>query len=210
MRYNEIPQLTETRVSDPFDEDDDEYFPEYVEGAELTGKEPKFLKLEQLAVRPEDIATMKVDDLILMYREMRDQLATERKAWKQREEVVKGRLQVISMALRDRGDSIGVDSFATAVGTAFRQLKEKFPIVDWAAFTDWLHSTMNYQAVQKRASPNAIKEIRDERKAELLAKGVSEEDITDELILPPGVGVIREIEFAVRSPTARKSTKKSA
>lgn len=170
------------------DEEDDEYFAEIQNDVELTGLEPKFVRIPSMDTAPSVLATMKVDELILLYRQARDQLATDRKGFEARKTRVKTHLMIISMLLRDRGDALGVDNFATANGTAYRNRKEKFPITGWPEFSQWILTTGNIHLLQKRVSPNAVKEVRE-------AEGA----------LPPGLDCLVEIEFAVRSPTVRKS-----
>lgn len=167
-------------------EDDDEYFSEIIDGAELTGKEPRFIRLLDMDLDHHALGEHSVQELILKYRGLRDQLATDRKGYKERERLLKTQLQVMSMILRDRGDQAGVDSFATTAGTAYRNKKEKFQISDWDSFCRWLLQTGNVQVLQKRVAPNAVKEVRDDAG------------------MPPGIACFSEVEFAVRSPTARK------
>lgn len=170
------------------DEDDDDYFSEVVDDAELTDKEPKFFKIGSMGLSLDDLSAMKIDDLISTYIAARNQLATDRKGYKAREAKVKLHLGIISMQLLRRGDELGVDNFKTASGTAFRNKKESFRIVNWDGFVEWLKQTHNFHVLQKRVSPNAVKDVR-----------------TEEGSLPPGVEPFTEIEFAVRSPTSRKS-----
>lgn len=175
--------------NDPEDEDpfeDEGYFAEVDEG-DLTGKDPRFFKIDSLDLAPDVMATMKVDDLIGLYIDARNQLATDRKGYKAREAKVKTHLSVISMLLRDKGDTLGVDNFKTERGTAFRNKKEKFSIPMWEDLVNYIKATGNFQVLQKRVSPNAVKDIRDEEGA-----------------LPPGIDSFTEVEFAVRSPTVRK------
>jgi hypothetical protein len=181
-------------MSDDLDDDEeggdpssyDPYFAELLDDATLTGKEPKFVKVPELEVHHAVYTDYKINDLIGAYRGIRDQLATDRKGYKAREAKLKTQMSIISMQLRDRGDAAGVDSFATELGTAFRQMKEKFSIADWNLFTEWLYSKKYWHAIQKRVSPNAIKDIRDKEG------------------LPPGVSVLAEIDFTVRAPTGGK------
>jgi hypothetical protein len=182
-------------------EEDDEYFPEYVDDAELTGKEPKFFKLPTLETEPDKLAAMKVDDLIKMYRAERDQLATDRKGWKAREARVKLHLDTISMLLSDRAQIVGTDSFVTQFGTAFKDVKRFFKIADWAKFSQWLLRTGNVHVVQKRLSPNAVKEIVEEQ---MQVMPPDQRSTAWVVALPEGVESWTEEKFAVRSPTARK------
>lgn len=181
-------------MSDYLEEDDEEYFSEHDPDAELTGLEPKFVRVTGM-FDPEtgrefdhnDLGKLKVEDLCGLYIALRNQLATDTKGYKARKERIKTFQTMISMILRDRGDQNGVDSFATAKGTAYRNTKEKFPIENWDQFCRYMLETGNFTVVQKRVSPNAVKEVREQEGA-----------------LPPGVGVIKEVEFAVRSPSKKK------
>lgn len=168
------------------EDDEDEYFAEVDPEAELTGLEPKFVNIESMVLTPQQLGEKKVDELIAMYIGARNQLATDTKGYKARRERIKTFQTIISMILRDRGDKAGVDSFATANGTAFRNRKEKFPIDNWEQLCQYIKETGNFQVLQKRVSPNAVKEIRETDGA-----------------LPNGVGVIPEVEFAVRSPSKK-------
>lgn len=171
------------------DDPDDEYFSELdSDDINYTGKEPRFLKIDTLETAPNDLVALGVDKLIQMYRDERDQLATDRKGYKAREAKVKLHLSIISMVLRDRADAAGgVDNFSTPNGTAFRNTKEYFKVSDWTDFSSYVLKTGNVQLLQKRVSPNAVKELREM-----------------EGQLPPGIENRVEVEFSVRSPTARK------
>jgi hypothetical protein len=168
------------------DADDDEYFSETLDGSELTGKEPKFVAIDSMAMANVTLSTLKVEDLIKTYIQARNQLATDRKGYNAREARVKEHLMIISMILRDRGDEAGVNSFATDSGTAFRHVKEKFRAANWDELVEYIKETGNFHILQKRVAANSVREIRDQDKA-----------------LPPGVECLQEVEFSVRSPTAR-------
>lgn len=166
--------------------EEDEYFSEFLEDAELTGKEPKFVRLTEL---DSDINSMNVIQLITTYRAERDQLATDRKGYKSREERIKLHMSMISMLLRTKGDIEHTDSFQTAAGTAYRTKTTKFGINDWEAYSKWVLQTGYVHALQKRVAVNNMKEI------------IEQEG------LPPGIEVRVEESFAVRSPTAGKRRK---
>lgn len=172
---------------DPEDDDADDYFPE-VSDDELTGNEPRFIRIESVRMPNDELAKLKVDELIDTYIQARNQLATDRKGYKAREAAVKTHLSVISMLLRDRGDTIGVESFRTDKGTAYKNVKERIGVETWDDLVAYIKETGNFQVLQKRVAPNAAKEIRE-------VDGV----------LPPGLSSEIEVEFAVRSPTSRKS-----
>lgn len=178
----------------PEDEDDDDSdFTSTLDDAELTGKDPRFFKHESLNLSPAEVSAKRVDELIEMYIETRNQLATDRKGYKDREAKMKGHMAIISMILRDRGDMAGVDSFSSPKGTAYRNKKTTYRVGDWTALSEWVLHTGNIHVLQKRVSPNAVKEVQDT------------ESGPDTPFVIPGVEPFSTEEFAVRSPTARKS-----
>jgi len=122
------------------------------------------------------------------YVEYRDQLGIERKAWEDHERDVKDEMTRISMWLRDRGDELGVDSFNTPFGTAYRNVKTSYRIEDWESYSNWMRDTDNLQCVEKRAAKLAVKDIYDETG-----------------LLPPGLTEFVEVEFNVRRPTKAKA-----
>lgn len=122
------------------------------------------------------------------YVELRDMLGIERKAWEDHEFTVKEEMTRISMWLRDKGDELGVDSFNTPYGTAYRNIKKSFRIEDWQAYSNWMRETDNMQCVEKRAAKLAV------------------QDVVDELgTLPPGLSEWVEVEFNVRRPTKARA-----
>lgn len=175
------------------EEDEDSEFTSTLDDAELTGKDPRFFKHLSLELPPVDVATKRVDELIEMYIDTRNQLATDRKGYKDRESKMKGHMAIISMILRDKGDTAGVDSFASAKGTAYRNKKTTYRVGDWTALSTYVLETGNIHLLQKRVSPNAVKEVQEA------------ENKPDAPFAVPGVEPFSTEEFAVRSPTARKS-----
>lgn len=122
------------------------------------------------------------------YVELRDQLTIERKAWEDHEAAVKGEMERISMWLRDRGDELGVDSFNSPYGTAYRNVKTSYRVENWNDYAAWLLKTGNLHCVEKRPAKLAVKEVYEE---------------TGEL--PPGLLEFVEVEFNVRRPSKAKS-----
>jgi hypothetical protein len=178
---------------DPLDaeDDDDDYFAEAMDDTELTGLEPRFVKIDSMSLVPVEIDGKRVDELIEMYIKARNQLATDRKGYKAREAKVKLHLQMISMVLMNKADQVGgVDTLATDKGTAYRKIKETFSVSNWEDLCAYVKLTGNFSVLQKRVSPNAVKEVREQ-----------------EGELPGGVEPRVEVEFAVRSPTASRKSK---
>ena len=133
------------------------------------------------------LPTLRVNDLIQLYRTKRDELSEYRKEFQQREANVKDLLSRISMALRDIADELGVDSFNTPYGTAYRNVKTYYRVGDWDAVLDFIQHTGNWHMLEKRIAKNATREIHN--------------DLGN---VPPGIEYSTEIEFAIRKPS--KST----
>lgn len=128
-----------------------------------------------------------VDEAIERYVALRDFLSAETKKYNELEAGIKGELEKISMWLRDQGDALGVDSFKTSHGTAFRSVKTSYRVGAWDDFIEWVKNTGNFQCLEKRAAKLAVKEIH---------------DVTG--LIPPGLEYSAEVEFSVRRPTKSK------
>lgn len=171
------------------DNDDDEgYFAEVDEGTP-TGKEPKFVALDGLNLPPAELQIMKVDDLFSEYIALRNQLTTDRRGWKAREARIKQQMMTFTTVLLNKSQELGVTSLSSAKGTGYQQSTERLGVAPdgWESLTEWVRETGNFQVLQKRVSPDAVKEVRAETGS-----------------LPPGVISTPGLTFVVRSPTSRK------
>lgn len=128
-----------------------------------------------------------VDDVIEKYVGIRDNLKLLQKRWKDIEDDMKHELDVISMWLRDKADELGVESFKTKHGTAYKSLKEHYRVGDWTAFIEYVKETDNFQLLEHRVAKNAAREVH-------------HEDGNP----PPGVEYFAEVEFLVRRPGKEK------
>ena len=131
----------------------------------------------------QDISFASIDDAINVYVATRDALAEERKSYNVYEAKAKNYMDRIEMFIKDKADEIGVDSFKTKSGTAYRTVKTSYRVGNWDAYLNWLKETNNFQCLEKRAAKNAVKEIHDE---------------TGEI--PPGLEYVAEVAFDVRRP----------
>lgn len=125
-----------------------------------------------------------IQSAVRCYVEYRDMLGVERKFWETHEADVKSEMTRISMFLRDKGDELGVDSFNTQFGTAYRNTKTSYRAANWDEFATWMRETDNMQCVEKRPAKLAVKEILDSTGS-----------------LPPGLDEFVEVEFNVRRPS---------
>lgn len=131
----------------------------------------------------QDISFTSIDDAINVYVATRDALAEERKAYNTYEAKAKNYMDRIEMFIKDKADEIGVDSFKTKSGTAYRTVKTSYRVGQWDEYLNWMKETGNFQCLEKRAAKNAVKEIHDE---------------TGEI--PPGLEYVAEVAFDVRRP----------
>ncbi len=132
----------------------------------------------------QDIQFASIDDAINTYVATRDDLAAERKAFNTYEAKAKNYMDRIEMFIKDMADKIGVDSFKSKSGTAYRTVKTSYRVGNWDDYLAWLKETGNFQCLEKRAAKNAVKEVHDE---------------TGEI--PPGLEYVTEVGFDVRRPS---------
>lgn len=125
-----------------------------------------------------------INDAIETYVATRDALGEERKAFNSYEAKSKNYMDRIEMWIKDKADELGVDSFRTAGGTAYRTVKTSYRVGDWDTYWEWLKRNDYSQCVEKRAAKLAVKEIHDE---------------TGEV--PPGLEYHVEVGFDVRRPS---------
>lgn len=135
----------------------------------------------------EPVTFKSIDEAIEVYVDTRDALRAHQKAAKQKEEELKEFMDKISMWLRDRADELGVDSFKTRHGTAYRNVKPTYRVGDWDAFINWVIESGNTQCLEKRVAKRAAAEIHK----------------TDEVV-PPGLDYSLEVEFNVLRPGKKK------
>lgn len=146
--------------------------------SEVQAKYPAIPDIDQ------DVNFSTIDDAINTYVATRDELAAERKAYNVYEANAKTYLERIEMFLKEKADQLGVDSFKTQSGTAYRSVKTAYRVGSWDSFRDWVVATNNFQCLEKRAAKNACKEVHDE---------------TGEI--PPGLEYVTEVTFDVRRPS---------
>jgi hypothetical protein len=131
-----------------------------------------------------------IDEAVQHYVDMRDHLTEKRREFEAFEANIKLDLEKTSMWLRDKADELGVDSFKTQFGTAYRATKVSYRVGDWDLYVKWLIETGNYaHCVEKRCAKLAVQEIHN-----------------DTGVLPPGLLHNVEVEMDVRRPTKQRST----
>lgn len=133
-----------------------------------------------------DVRFDTIDDAINTYVATRDQLDKERKLYNQFEAMSKHYMEKIESVIREKANELGVDSFKTPSGTAYRTVKTSYRVGSWDLYLDWLKDTGNFHCLEKRAAKLAVKEVHDE---------------TGEI--PPGLEYHAEVVFDVRRPSKK-------
>lgn len=100
-----------------------------------------------------------IGDAIKAYVAARDRLRAWTKKRDEEEAARKHILEEIETWILARSNELGVDSFKTPFGTAYKQLKEHYRIGDWGSFVEYVKRTGNYQLFEKRVAKLAAKEI---------------------------------------------------
>ena len=123
-----------------------------------------------------------VEQLIIEYISVRNYLTEARESYKLLETNCKDTLDVLSMRLRELADSQGVDSFnVRGVGTAYRNIKTSYRVLDWSVYLDWIKETDNFQCLEKRPAKLSVAAVH---------------KLTN--MVPPGLDYLAEQEFSVR------------
>lgn len=132
----------------------------------------------------QDINFGNIDDAINTYVATRDDLAKERKEYNTYEAKAKNYLDRIEMYIKSKADEIGVDSFKSRSGTAYRVVKSSYRVGSWDEYLAWLKETDNFHCLEKRAAKLSVQEIHNETG-----------------ICPPGLEHVVEVGFDVRRPS---------
>jgi hypothetical protein len=122
-----------------------------------------------------------IEAIVAEFRDVRADLDAARKGYKEFERKSKDRLAELAMQLREIADEMGVNSFSTAAGTAYRVTTESFRVGNWDEILNYIQTTGHWNMLEKRIAKLATKEIYE-------ADGV----------LPPGVEYEVEVDFVVR------------
>ena len=108
------------------------------------------------------MAEPKIDDVVARYVELRDELDLKRKEYQEFEKDQKEKMERLSMWLRDKSDDLGVNSFNTPHGTAYRSTKTYARVSNWDKVLKFIQDTGNWQMLEKRIGKLPTIEIIDD------------------------------------------------
>ena len=136
-----------------------------------------------------DYTKLTVKELVEMGVDIREAYRDETRRYNKYKAEVDDMLKRIGMALKLKGDELGVDSFKTDAGTAYRNLKESYRVGDWDKVLAFIKENEAWNMLEKRVAKLATKE--------------RHKDLGE---VPPGVAYIAEEVFVVRRPNETKDT----
>ena len=100
-----------------------------------------------------------VGDAVKFYVQQRDRLRTWKKKMEEEEALRKQALTEIEVWLLMKADEMGVDSFKTPAGTAYKSKQIHYRIEDWATFCAYVKRTDNFSLFEKRVAKLSAKEV---------------------------------------------------
>ena len=100
-----------------------------------------------------------INDAVKHYVQQRDRLRMWKKKMDEEEQVRKQALTEIEVWLLMKAENMGVNSFKTPAGIAYKQKIEHYRIGDWGKFVDYVKRTDNFQLFEKRVAKLAVKEV---------------------------------------------------
>ncbi len=125
--------------------------------------------------------------VVQAYTAIKDARTARRHAWEKEDLALEEDQTKLRQVMLHILNSNGAQSIKTDNGTAYRKLKLKPSVADWAAFFAWVREDPDrFEAMEKRIKASFVGEFMEQNEGQL----------------PPGVNAHREYEVAVRRPNA--------
>jgi len=128
------------------------------------------------------MSTIEVGRLIKAYVSCRDALNDRRRDFKVIEDKYKSDMEVFANKLMELAKEMGVDSFKSEYGTAFKKVTDYVSVADWDLFSKFVIDNDMTQMLPKNANKTAVKEYMTENNNQL----------------PPGIEYGSKVEMQVR------------
>lgn len=113
----------------------------------------------ELFIEVQGLDQSNVEQMIGKYINIRNILSLTRKSFETFETSSKNIQDSLNEVLVQTSLAMGVDSFATKSGTAFRKTKSAYRVEDWDAYVEWMKETDNLHCIEKRPAKMAVEEI---------------------------------------------------
>jgi hypothetical protein len=122
------------------------------------------------------------DKVVKTFVKIRDARAAAAAEFKAKDDELKAQMDRLEMFMLQQMQDIGIESFKTAAGTAYKVETMVPGSNDWDAFYKWVHETGNAEFFFKRIRKEAVQEYMDSHNGET----------------PPGVTVFSKFGVTVR------------
>jgi hypothetical protein len=133
----------------------------------------------------EDISKLPVDELVRIYRKIRDAVADREEAFKEEIEVLKGQLDTVATALLDICNAQNADSIKTQHGTISRRVSQRYWTTDWETMYRFIKENDAPFLLEQRIHNGNMKQFLDENPE----------------AFPAGLQCDRKYAVTVRKPT---------
>lgn len=127
------------------------------------------------------MAAETINDLVRDFVALRDELDAERKRYKQFEADQKVLMEGIEVKLLEKSRELGVESFRTENGTAFKTEKEYVRVGNWEKILEYIRETGYFHMLEKRIGKLATLEVLQEN-PEIAPQDIGVEYVVEEVI----------------------------
>ncbi len=128
----------------------------------------------------------KASELVACYRKIKAALDAESKAFKERKADLESQMEMIKTKLKAMAEELGVESFKTPDGTAFKAKNDFVSVTDWDEILCFCIAPLFPDLCG-----SALLERVDQSNLDYLSKGILKTAVKDHLdkhkVLPPGV-----------------------
>ena len=135
----------------------------------------------------EDISKLPVDELVRIYRKIRDALAEREEAFKEEIGILKGQLDTVATGLLDICNTQNADSIKTQHGTISRRVSQRYWTTDWETLYRFIKENDAPFLLEQRIHNGNMKQFLDENPE----------------AFPAGLQCDRKYAVTVRKPTSK-------
>lgn len=135
----------------------------------------------------EDVKQLPVDELVRIYRKIRDAVADREEAFKNEIQILKGQMEAVAGALLDICNEQNIDSIKTKHGTLSRRVTERYWTTDWESLYGFIKENDAPFLLEQRIHNGNMKQFLEENPD----------------AFPAGLQCDRKYAVTVRKPTAK-------
>ena len=135
----------------------------------------------------EDVKDLPADELVRIYRKIRDTVDELEEAHKERIAILKGQLTTVGDALLDICNKQNADSIKTTQGTISRRVSERFWTTDWEQMYKFIRESDAMLLLEQRIHNGNMKQFLEENPD----------------AMPAGLQCDRKYVVSVRKPTKK-------